>query len=226
MHIIVDFIGQANPLVIYTIVAVTLLLESSGIPIANNTLLLLTGAMTAFGHLNIWILICAAILGSILGACSAYAIGMHGGRRVFSRVTTFFHVSERKVSFTERWFQKAGFGMIFLSRMTPYVRPFACFFGGITVMPFRRFFVAALSGSIIWCIVIVHIGAALGPHWQLALILIRNYTLPTLCILVGMIVIYVGMRFVLRRYLLRSIEIEPTSVEAANEKQQNDLVEI
>ena len=199
---------------IYSIVAVTLFLESSGIPIANNTLLLLTGAMTSFGHLNIWILVCVAILGSIGGACSAYVIGMHGGRRVFSRLTAFFHVGEKKVSLTEHWFEKAGFLMIFLSRMTPYVRPFACFFGGITEMPFRRFFIAALFGSIIWCIVMVHIGAALGPHWQLALLLMRNYTLPTVCALLGMVALYIGVRLAFRRYLLRAIEIEPTTKEA------------
>ena len=217
---------QANPLAIYTIVAVTLLLESSGIPIANNTLLLLTGAMTSFGHLNIWILISVATLGSIAGACSAYVIGTRGGRRVFLRLTTFFHIDEQKVSITERWFHKAGFWMIFFSRMTPYVRPFACFFGGISNMPFRRFFVAALSGSVIWCIVMVHIGAALGPHWQLALLLIRNYTLPTLGVLIGMIALYLGIRFILRRYLLRTIQADVLPEETSNEKPQSNLVEI
>jgi len=217
---------QANPLVIYTIVALMLFLESSGIPVVNNTLLLLTGALTSFGHLNSWLLISVAILGSIAGACSAYAIGTHGGRPAFLRLAAFFHVSTQKVNLTERWFHKAGIWMIFFSRMTPYVRPFACFFGGITTMPFKRFFVAALAGSIIWCVVMVNIGAALGPHWKLALLLMRNYTIPTLGALLLLIALYCFIRIMLRRHLRRPTRLERTLEEAPNEEPQRKLVEI
>jgi membrane protein DedA with SNARE-associated domain len=226
LHVIIDFIMQANPLVIYTIVALTLFLESSGIPIANNTLLLLTGALTSFGHLSLWILISVAILGSISGACSAYAIGRHGGRPAFLRLAAFFHISAKKVELTERWFHKAGIWMIFFSRMTPYVRPFTCFFGGITTMPFKRFFVAALAGSIIWCVVMVNIGAALGPHWKLALVLMRDYTIPTLGVLILLIALYFFIRIMLRRYLSRTAKVEHTREETPNEEPKGKLVEI
>ncbi len=226
MRVIFDFIMQANPLVIYTIVALTLFLESSGIPIANNTLLLLTGALTSFGHLNLWLLISVAILGSIAGACSAYLIGTHGGRPAFLRLAAFFHMSTQKVEHTERWFHKAGIWMIFFSRMTPYMRPFTCFFGGITTMPFKRFFVAALAGSIIWCIVMVNIGAALGPHWKIALLLMRDYTIPTLGAVVLLFTLYCLARIMLRRYLDRAARQEMILEETPNEEAQSNLVEI
>ncbi|MEO8953838.1 MAG: DedA family protein [Ktedonobacteraceae bacterium] len=226
MHVVIDFIMQANPLVIYTIVALTLFLESSGIPVANNTLLLLTGALTSFGHLSLWLLISVAILGSISGACSAYVIGTHGGRPAFLRLAAFFHISTQKIDLTERWFHKAGIWMIFFSRMTPYVRPFTCFFGGITTMPFKRFFGAALAGSIIWCIVMVNIGAALGPHWKLAILLMRDYTIPTLGALLLLIALYCFTRVMLRRYLSRTARLEPTLEEAPGEEPQRKLVEI
>ncbi len=226
MHVVIDFIMQANPLVIYTIVALTLFLESSGIPVANNTLLLLTGALASFGHLSSGILISVAILGSISGACSAYAIGAHGGRTAFLRLAKFFHVSEQKIDLTERWFQKAGIWMIFFSRMTPYVRPFTCFFGGITAMPFKRFFVAALAGSIIWCVVMINIGAALGPHWKIALLLMRDYTIPTLGALILIIALYCFTRFLLHRYLRRTATPGCTLEEAPNDEPQRKLMEI
>jgi membrane protein DedA with SNARE-associated domain len=223
---IIDFIVQSNPLVIYMVVALTLCLESSGIPVANTTLLLLTGAMTTFGHLNLWILMFVAILGSVTGACSAYGIGAHGGRPAFLRLATFFHVDEQKVNLTERWFQKSGLWMLLLSRILPYIRPFACFFGGITNMPFQRFFVAALAGSTIWCIAIVQIGAMLGPHWKLALILIRNYTLPTSAALLLLIVLYILVRMGLNRALQRTAQPNGVAEEITNENVQNDPIQV
>ena len=226
MHLIINFIVQANPLVIYSIVALTLCLESTGIPIANTTLLLLTGAMTSFGHLNLWILIVVAILGSVVGACSAYIIGARGGRPAFLRLATLFRVDEQKVIFTERWFQKAGIWMILAARILPYVRPFACFFGGITNIPFQRFFVAALVGSTIWCIAIVQIGAILGPHWTLALLLISKYTLPTIAVLLLLTALYILVRFVWHRVLQRSVQLLGVSEELVNENIQDEPAKI
>src|SRR2546421_846093 len=103
---ILHFITHANPLLIYLIVAIILLLESSAVPIVNSTLLLFTGALVSLGHLNFWILAFAAILGSISGACLAYIIGIRGGRRLFLRLAGIFRISEQKVDMAERWFQK------------------------------------------------------------------------------------------------------------------------
>src|SRR5205085_218546 len=112
LQFVTDLIIHANPLLIYLIVAMVLLLESCGTPITNNTLLLLTGALASLGHLNIWILTFAAILGSISGACLAYLIGTRGGRRVFLHLASLFHIDNQKVYTTERWFHKSGAWMI------------------------------------------------------------------------------------------------------------------
>lgn len=93
-------------------------------------------------------------------------------------------------------------------------------------MPFKRFFAAALAGSIIWCIVMVNIGAALGPHWKLAILLMRDYTIPTLGAIILLIALYCFIRIMLHRYLHRTVKQEPTLEEAPNEEPQHNLVEI
>jgi membrane protein DedA with SNARE-associated domain len=200
VQFIIGFILHASPLVIYLIVAVDLLLESSGVPITNNVLLLFTGALASLGHLNIWLLTLAAILGSIAGASVAYVIGAYGGRLMFLRLVAFFRIDESKIRMTERWFHKSGVWMIFLSRMTPYVRPFACFLGGITHIPAGRFFTAALTGSMLWCVVMIQVGAMLGPHWEIALQLVKHYTLPTILALVLLLVLYCFIKFMIGRH--------------------------
>lgn len=201
MPLIMHVLFHTSPFVIYTLVMVILMLESSGVPIANNTLLLLTGALASLNHVNIWLLGIAAITGSIAGACMAYGIGMHGGKKVIRHLMAFFHVDPQKVQLTEQWFQKSGSWMIFVSRMTPYVRPFACFLGGITRMPFARFFAAALSGSILWCVTLLYLGWSLGRRWPLALQLLQHYTLPTISIVLLLIAGYIVVMVQVKRRL-------------------------
>lgn len=229
VYYLTQIILHASPLLVYLLVAVMLLLESSGVPLINTTLLLLTGALASLGHLNIWVLIVTTILGSISGACLAYVIGLRGGRQIFLRLASLFHIDAQKVSMTERWFQKAGVWMVFFSRMTPYVRPFACFPAGISGMPFGRFFLAALAGSTIWCVVMLNVGLALGHRWWLALHLIRHYTVPTLCTLVLVMVLYLLIASTTRRYLRSRAGAVPGSVNGVDGNpvgESEDLAEV
>lgn len=198
---VLHFFLHTSPFMIYLIVAVILLLESSGVPIVNNTLLIFTGALASLGHLNIWLLAIAAITGSIAGACLAYSIGAYGGRQVMLRVAAFFHVDDQKVRMAENWFQTAGVWMIFFSRMTPFVRPFACFPAGMSRLVFLRFFMAASAGSFIWCITMLCIGWNVGHRWNLAIFMMQQYTIPTFCIVVVLIVLYVLGIWAIKRYL-------------------------
>jgi len=212
LYALMQLFFHASPLLLYLLVAVALLLESSAVPIVNTTLLLFTGALASLGLLNIWILVAAAIFGSTAGACLAYVIGLQGGRRLYLRLLSIFHVEGQKVNVVERWFQRSGAWMIFFSRMTPYVRPFACFPAGISRIPFGRFFIAAMAGSAIWCVAIVYAGLALGRRWRFALHLIEDYTLPTLCALALLIALYVLVTYGLRRYLRARLQVNPDSV--------------
>ena len=133
MQTVTHVLLHTSPLLIYLLVACVLLLESSGIPILNSTLLLFTGALASLGHLHIVDLALFAVTGSVAGACLAYSIGRRGGQQVLLRLALRFHVDTAKVDIVEHWFQRSGAWMIFFSRMLPYVRPFACFPAGIAL---------------------------------------------------------------------------------------------
>ncbi len=199
MHPIVHALLHTSPLLLYLLVMIILLLESSGVPITNNTLLLLLGAMASLGYLNIELLIVSALVGSSAGACCAYWIGMRGGRKIVLRLAKFFHVDEQKIFVMDSWFHKSGFWMIFFSRMTPFVRPFACFPAGISHMNFRKFLIAAVAGSLIWCIVLPYIGWLLGPRWRIALYFMRTYTLPTIIGLGLLLIAYTVVTYMVKR---------------------------
>lgn len=226
MDFIIHSILSASPFFVYILVALVLLLESSAIPVANTTLLLLTGALASLGHLNIYVLAIAAILGSISGACLAYLLGIKGGRQVLLRLATRFRVDPQKIIIAENWFQGAGVWMVFLSRIIPYIRPFASLPCGISRMPFRRFLLAALSGSIVWCIGILSIGWVLGPRCLLALHLVQSYTVPAIGGLILLIVITGLIQYRVNRFIRAKLSSTSVSHKTREQPESRDLIEI
>jgi membrane protein DedA with SNARE-associated domain len=201
VHTVTHIFLHTSPLLMYLLVGCVLLLESSGVPILNSTLLLFAGALVSLGHLNIVNLALASIVGSVAGACLAYYIGGHGGQQVLLRLASLFHVDTEKIAIVERWFQHSGAWMIFFSRMLPYARPFACFPAGIAQMNFLRFFCAAFAGSTIWCISMLVVGWNLGKRWELAVAAIQQYTLPVLGLIILLLVLYIFFARQVKRYL-------------------------
>ncbi|GAC1564914.1 MAG: hypothetical protein NVS3B14_01010 [Ktedonobacteraceae bacterium] len=201
MNLTLHLFYHTSPLFIYMIVAIALLLESCGIPIVNSTLLLLTGALASLGHLNIFALALVSILGSTTGACLAYVIGLRGGGQLLYRAASRLHIEKQKIQSVEDWFNRSGARMIFFSRIIPYIRPFSCFPAGMARMTFRRFFVAAFSGSVIWCIGVLACGWILGPRWRVAFYLMRSYTIPAVLVIILAVVVYILVKLAISRRL-------------------------
>ncbi len=225
MHTVAHLLLHTSPLLIYIVVAVVLALESTGIPIVNSTLLLFTGALASSGHFSIWILAIVSIIGSISGACIAYTIGARGGRRVVLRLALFFRLNRHKIRMFERWFQRYGIWMVFVSRIVPYIRPFTCFPAGFSRTNFARFFISVSVGSIIWCTAMLSLGWSLGRRWQLALTLIQRYTIPTLCVLVLLLVLYCLIARLLKRRIADRLE-HLAAEDDTPRRSSRDLVEI
>lgn len=221
MDFVVHVYQQIPPALIYFIVAGLLLLESTGVPVINTTALLFTGAVAAQGKLELSLLIVAALAGSILGACCAYGLGRRYGEKLLLRLARLLHVDEQKMLLAERWFYRAGGKMIFLSRILPYIRPFACFPAGIAAMPFLRFLLAAASGSVIWCVTFLLLGWSLGPRWKLAMHLVQMYTLPTLGTLLLLLVLYLFVRRSFNSYVKKRL-----SFDEEEDPKKRDLLEV
>ena len=141
-------------------------------------------------------------------------------------VSSRLRINAQRIDKAERWFHRAGGRMIFISRVTPYIRPFACFPAGMTRMPFRRFFMAASGGSILWCSVILSIGWTLGRHWKMAFNFMEAYTLPALGLLVLIIAAFFLVKHAIKRRLCDQME-DVSDAEFDGEKQDSrDLLEV
>jgi len=69
----------------YAVVFFFVAVESLGIPLPGETVLVTAAALAALGHLNIWLVIAVAAAGGIIGDASGYWIGRLGGLALLKR---------------------------------------------------------------------------------------------------------------------------------------------
>ncbi len=153
------------PLLIYIVVVLWLSLESSGLPLPNEAILLFVGYLASIGHADPVLGAVAGLVGTLIGATFSYSIGYRFGYAGVHRFGRYVMLTEHRLALAERWFRRWGKLTIFLARLTPVIRTVISYPAGIARMPYRGFFVSTLSGAAIWCALVVAVGALVGRRW-------------------------------------------------------------
>jgi membrane protein DedA with SNARE-associated domain len=148
-----DWLETVPAVSIYALVALVIGLESLGIPLPGE-IILVSAALLSSQHegINPVILGVCATLGAIIGDSIGYAIGRKGGRPLLAWLGAKFprHFGEAHVATAERSFQKWGMWAVFFGRFIALLRIFAGPLAGVLRMPYWKFLVANVLGGIIW----------------------------------------------------------------------------
>jgi membrane protein DedA with SNARE-associated domain len=136
-----------------------------GLPGTEPTMLF-AGFNVFQGHLSLFGIIVFGVLGDVLGASIAYAIGYFGSRELFEHRGRRLHMSAERLDRTHSWFERYGAPVIFVSRLIPLVRAAFPYAAGVARMPFARFASLATLGSILWIGGLGLLGRAVGSSWQ------------------------------------------------------------
>ena len=93
-------------------------------------------------------------------------------------------------------------------------------------MPFRHFFVVALSGSILWCVTVLSIGWTLGRQWRVAYSFIQTYTLLTFGLLALAIAAFFLIKYAIRRHQRGQTEAASDEESDIERQDTRDLLEV
>ncbi len=165
-----------------------MVLESMIFPLPSEAVLPFAGYLVSIGQLNMWFVIIAATIGSVIGSWIGYEMGSFGGRRFLRKYGKYFLLNETHLDWTEQWFIKYGEKTIFFSRLIPVVRHFISIPAGTSKMNKGKFFFYTITGAFIWNWFLVWCGILLGKEWEL----IQSYTQPFEIVVIGIIIILVG----------------------------------
>ncbi|MGW6552951.1 DedA family protein [Streptomyces sp. NPDC055051] len=152
MHV-QEWLETIPPVAIYALVGVVIGLESLGIPLPGEIVLVSSALLASqHGDINPYVLGGCATAGAIIGDSIGYAIGRRGGRQLLAWLGGRFpkHFSEANIALAERSFQKWGMWAVFFGRFIALLRIFAGPLAGVLQMPYWKFLVANVFGGILW----------------------------------------------------------------------------
>jgi membrane protein DedA with SNARE-associated domain len=138
----------------YPAIAAVVGLESMGVPLPGETMLVLSAIYAAtHSNLNIAGVIAAAALGAIVGDNVGYWVGGEFGYPLLLRFGGYVGLTETRIKLGQYLFLRHGGKVVFFGRFVAVLRVLAAFLAGVNRMEWKTFFVANAAGGVLWSLV-------------------------------------------------------------------------
>lgn len=182
-------------------------LENLFPPIPSEVILTFGGFMTTYTNVHVFGVVVAATIGSVAGAIVLYGIGLLIGiNRIEKIVEKWGHIlrlSKKDVHKANEWFSKYGVWTVFFCRFIPLIRSLISLPAGMAHMNFGTFLVLTTLGTLIWNVVLVNIGAAVGGSWETIVYYMDIYSNLTYVVLallfISFVVLFIRKRMIVNK---------------------------
>ena len=158
----------------YAGIVLLMAIESACIPLPSEIIMPFSGYLVYTGRFNIWLVSVAGAFGCVVGSLVAYSVGMYGGRPLIEKYGKYLLISRHDLDLADRWFDRFGEAIVFVSRLLPAIRTFIAFPAGVARMNLKKFVIYTFAGSLPWCLGLAYVGQKLGERWD------KDPTLKTL----------------------------------------------
>jgi membrane protein DedA with SNARE-associated domain len=168
-----------------------------GVPIPDELLLTIAGALAASGRLQPFSTGAAAVTGCLCGITLSYTLGRRVGLPVLK---ARFRSHQDAIERAQAWFRAYGGWLLAFGYFVPGVRHVTAIAAGSGCLSYRRFAAYAYPGGILWCAVFLGLGYFGGPHWREIADGVRSHLTQASWIIAVAVVIYVIARGGLSRW--------------------------
>ncbi|MFD4639860.1 DedA family protein [Lentzea sp. NPDC058436] len=148
-----EWLHAVPPLLVYVVVGLVVGVESMGIPLPGEVVLVAAALMASHhdGVSPLWVGI-AASAGAIIGDSAGYALGKRFGPRIFGWAGEKFprHFSQDKVGRAQALFEKYGAWAVFFGRFVALLRILSGPLAATMGMHYGKFLLANAAGGIAW----------------------------------------------------------------------------
>ncbi|MBV6754281.1 DedA family protein [Pseudomonas chlororaphis] len=156
----------------------------------GDSLLFIAGAVAAGGGMDPVLLAGLLMLAAILGDSTNYIIGRTAGEKLFSNPNSKIFRRDY-LQKTHDFYDRHGGKTVTLARFLPILRTFAPFVAGVGKMPYPRFFMFSILGTIFWVGGLVTLGYFFGNvpfiKKNLSLLVVGIILLSLLPMIVGVV---------------------------------------
>ncbi|MFN2577350.1 MAG: DedA family protein [Pyrinomonadaceae bacterium] len=150
----------------YAGIVLLMAIESACIPLPSEIIMPFSGYLVYTGRFNLWLVSIAGAIGCVVGSLVAYWVGMYGGRPLIEKYGKYLLISDHDLNLADRWFDRFGEAIVFVSRLLPAIRTFIAFPAGVARMNLKKFIIYTFAGSLPWCLALAYVGQKLGEHWD------------------------------------------------------------
>ena len=142
-----DLIAHYGYLAIFVVVA----LESAGVPMPGETILISSAVYAgSTGQLNIVLIVAAAAVAAILGDNVGYWVGRRWGMPLLLRYGHLIALDHGRLKLGQYLFREHGGKIVFFGRFTAMLRAYAAVLAGVNKLDARRFMLFNGLGGISW----------------------------------------------------------------------------
>ena len=172
----------------YLVVLFGVMLESTGVPLPGETILLAAGVLVQRGHLDLGDAIAFGILGAVVGDQIGYWVGREGGRPFVLRWGRYLFITPERLARAEAFFARHGGKAVFLARFFSGLRVFGALVAGISRMRWGTFLIYNALGGAVWATAVVLVGYFLGS----SLALVERWLGRATLVLAALVAVAVG----------------------------------
>lgn len=192
----------------YLIVFFGVMVESAGVPLPGETILIAAGVLAQRSGLDVGDAILFGILGAVIGDQLGYWAGRKGGRPFVLRWGRYLLITPERLRGAEDFFARHGGKAVFMARFVAGLRVFGALVAGISQMRWRTFFLYNALGGAIWATAAILVGYLLGGSLSLVEQWLGRATLLLGALFVLLLVFYLAYRWVVghREFLVERWE--------------------
>ncbi|HEX6799593.1 MAG TPA: DedA family protein [Ktedonobacterales bacterium] len=205
VHTVLLALASVPAVAVYAICAGWLGLESAGIGVPIEIMLLFEGSLVAQQKVNLVIAILCTTLGCLLFAAVAYVIGRRAGTVAIARVGRFVGLNQMRADHIELWLRHRGALGVFIARVTPMVRTYSSYIMGAAEIALPTFVIGTFLGALLYNGVFIVLGMLLGRDYERPLQYLDQFGIGGIAAVVGGIVLVVVLHHFWGRLTLRSI---------------------
>src|ERR1700730_16019701 len=147
---LISLIPTYGPWIIFGIVA----LESAGVPLPGETILVAAALLATTGQISIVVVVLASAAGAIVGDGIGYMVERRFGLPLIRRYGRYIRLDENRLLIGRYLFFRYGNVVVFFGRFVAVPRMFAALLAGANSMPAGRFFLQhnwwSLLGVPLW----------------------------------------------------------------------------
>ncbi len=199
----------------YLILFLWVLVEQLGVPVPSIPLLLTAGTLSATHRIHAAYALPAVLLACFVADSSWYFLGQRYGNSVLKLLCRLSLEASTCVSKTEGYFTRRGPVTLLFAKFVPGLSTLAAPIAGQTGMPYPRFVLYDLAGSLIWAEAYLLVGRFFGDVAQRSTRLFGYLSQFALGIFVLLVLGFMVYRlYKNRRFLLeqRASRIEPAEL--------------